>query len=799
MLNSVNGVLKTPLVESIGTVMLDGQPVTGAWTYNGSIPGPTLHVNPGDLLDLTVVNNLPEPTNLHTHGLHVSPIGNSDNVFISIEPGASFEYNVQLPADHEQGLFWYHPHNHGFVDDQIFRGVSGLLVVGDAAGGAPELNGMTRHLLGIRNIQTTAPISSGTAAVVPLGTTENTSSPNMNLLVNGQLDPVITMTSGESQVWNVANIGNDLFMNLQLVNGANVPQTIYLVAEDGQAFTRPVAVTSIFLDPGKRYSFIVQGGAPGTYQLNSLGFNSTTTPRQLGPHSWPAASNILTLNVVGPLTPPAPVPTQLTPPNNSFEELRNASIAASRTVVFSQDVGPGVTNPGFLVNGQVFPNPPLFQPRLNTVEEWTIVNVATEDHPFHIHTNDFEVISMNGVPVNSQSYQDILDLPGTSNPSNPTVAVIRMKFLDYLGRYVYHCHVADHEDMGMMGIVEIIPENPIYATGADAGGVPEVKVFDTQSGQVKFDFMAYDPAFTGGVRVAVGDVNGDGVPDIITSPGPGGGPLVKVFSGKDASLILAFNAYDPGFQAGVFVAAGPVNTDHFSAIITAPDAGGGSLVKVFRGTDANLLLAFDAYDPGFQGGVRVAAGIVVIDGFASIITAPGAGGGPLIRTFSGLDGMLMAAYNAYDAAFLGGVFVASGNLNDDAYDEIITAPGAGGGPLVEVFGTFTQAYSPTAMMSMMMSHEAMTFPTMLFAAFNAYDESTNPLVGTQGTTPTPYASGLRVGVANFSNDGRADILVGTGPGEKPLVKLFDFQTLALIDDFFAYDPLFQGGLFAGGV
>src|SRR5439155_9597358 len=145
------------------------------------------------------------------------------------------------------------------------------------------------------------------------------------------------------------------------------------------------------------------------------------------------------------------------------------------------------------------------------------------------------------------------------------------------------------------------------ATGTDGAGSPEVKVFDARTGSVKFDFLAYDPAFRGGVRVAVGDVNGDGVPDIITGPGQLGGSLVKVFDGTNLTLLRAFNAYvdvqGTDFNSGVYVGAADVNGDGHADIITGPGAGGGPLVRVFDGQSNALLLAFNAYDPLFRAGL----------------------------------------------------------------------------------------------------------------------------------------------------------------------------------------------------
>src|SRR5262245_31113859 len=132
VLHSVNGVLTATLTESQGPAVVGDTLVQNVWTYNNSYVGPTLGVNPGDLLDLTIVNNLPagQTTNLHTHGLHVSPLGNSDDVLLEIQPGESNHYRIQIPPNHSQGLYWYHPHMHGTVDPQIAMGLSGLLVIG---------------------------------------------------------------------------------------------------------------------------------------------------------------------------------------------------------------------------------------------------------------------------------------------------------------------------------------------------------------------------------------------------------------------------------------------------------------------------------------------------------------------------------------------------------------------------------------------------------------------------------------------------------------------------------------------
>src|SRR5262249_18273387 len=148
----------------------------------------------------------------------------------------------------------------------------------------------------------------------------------------------------------------------------------------------------------------------------------------------------------------------------------------------------------------------------------------------------------------------------------------------------------------------------------------------------------------GGVRVATGDINGDGVADIITAPGPGGGPDIRVFDGVTGQLIREFMAYSPYFLGGVYVAAGDVNADGRADIITAPDSGGGPEVKVFSGRDNSTLYDFYAYSPFFGGGVRVAAGDINGDGRADIITGAGPGGGPHVKAFSGANGAVIRSF-----------------------------------------------------------------------------------------------------------------------------------------------------------
>jgi uncharacterized repeat protein (TIGR01451 family) len=317
---------------------------------------------------------------------------------------------------------------------------------------------------------------------------------------------------------------------------------------------------------------------------------------------------------------------------------------------------------------------------------------------------------------------------------------------------------------------------PILVYGTDAGVPAEVRVYNPTTLALLYDFFPYGTAFKGGVHVAAGDVNGDGVQDIITGPGSGGGPLVNVYSGFNLSVLYSFNAYNAAFPDGVFVAAGDVNGDGEADIITAPDTGGGPLIHVYDGATGNLVIAFNAYNPGFNSGVRVAAGDINGDGKAEIITAPGVGGGPLVEAFNGTTGAVLLAFNAYNPAFRGGVFVAVSDINGDGKDEIITGPGVNGGSLVNEFnGTTGQ----------------------MLLSFNTY----NPL----------FIGGVRVGsIKDLNGDGNTEILTGGGPGGALLqdtntglaatipAQVYDGAMLTVLDQIYPFGTFYFGGMFVAG-
>ena len=240
-------------------------------------------------------------------------------------------------------------------------------------------------------------------------------------------------------------------------------------------------------------------------------------------------------------------------------------------------------------------------------------------------------------------------------------------------------------------------------TGTGVGGPPIVQVFDATNGALISTLQSADDSFTGGVNVGQGDLTGDRIPDAIVGTGVGGGANVRVFDGATGDLIRSFFAYDPAFRGGVNVAAGDVNGDGVPDIITGVGVGGGANVRVFDGVTGDLIRSFFAYDPAFRGGVLVAAGDVDGDGFADIIAGSGVLGGPNVRVFSGRTGSLLRSFFAYDASFRSGVQVGAGDLNGDGFADILTGSGPGAGSNARVFdgrtGQLTQsfyAFGPTS-------------------------------------------------------------------------------------------------------
>ncbi len=250
-IRSANGILEATLTAASGPVRLGDRTVSGL-LYNGAYVPPTLRTRVGDTLRITFRNNLADrPSNLHFHGMSVSPQGNSDNVFIHVHPGETFQYEVRIPAFGRQGpgLFWYHPHAHGFVNEQILGGLSGALVVDGIEELFPLLRGLPERFFLIKHVK----LADDTEIVS----------------INGQINPAVAMRPGEMQFWRIAHIGASEFYQFR-VEG----MPLYVVATDGHALSQPRRMTEFFIGPGERIDAIAIGPPPGEYPMQTISFQN---------------------------------------------------------------------------------------------------------------------------------------------------------------------------------------------------------------------------------------------------------------------------------------------------------------------------------------------------------------------------------------------------------------------------------------------------------------------------------------------------------------------------------------------
>ncbi len=225
-----------------------------------------------------------------------------------------------------------------------------------------------------------------------------------------------------------------------------------------------------------------------------------------------------------------------------------------------------------------------------------------------------------------------------------------------------------------------------FVTGAGKGGGPHVRIIDeVGDNRALGEFYAYVAGFLGGVDVAAGDIDGDGIDEIITGAGPGGGPHVKIFRVNGTQFNAGFFAYDSKFTGGVQVASADLDGDGHAEIITGPGPGGGPHIKVFNADGTQFNAGFFAYDSKFTGGVDVSAGPARRGQEGFIVTGPGPGGGPNVKVFD-VDGKLQEDFFAYDSTFMGGLRVSVGNFRtrDSGY-EIAVAPASNHEPEFKLF------------------------------------------------------------------------------------------------------------------
>jgi suppressor of ftsI len=463
IVQSVNGVAHISLAAGIN-------PATNApgFEYNGGWVAPTLEVNPGDTIQIDYTNNLPvstippNMTNLHFHGLTVSPNQPADEVIDTmVMPGQSYHYAVPIPSDEPSGLYWYHPHPHGESNWQVESGMIGAIIVDGIEQHDAPVGFMRQRVLLLADPQDSPNIATlgrtrrasvmDTAVYDPCRAEEG-----RHVTVNGLITPTIGINAGEQQFFRVVNASADRYFDV------NVPgQQLGLVAQDGYPIdTLPgnphvLNVSHIVVPPAGRAEFIVTGQAGGA-TLQSACFDSgpdgdpdpAVTLAQLQPDG--ASASAIARAEMRPLKRPIELSASIgeAPPAPS----------AQRQIVLTENV---VTNQ-FFINGQAYsPNAaPQVVAHSGTVEQWTVSNETAEVHAFHLHQVHFLVQAINGVPQSRQNWVDTVNVPyeyaanGTQEPGTVTL-LVDLRDPVVKGTFVYHCHILEHEDGGMMAKIVV--------------------------------------------------------------------------------------------------------------------------------------------------------------------------------------------------------------------------------------------------------------------------------------------------------------------------------------------------------
>jgi FtsP/CotA-like multicopper oxidase with cupredoxin domain len=425
--------------------------------FDGQPNAPTLRLSPGDQLKITYINDLPVTpkescaitpcmamTNLHFHGLTVSPDAPQDDVLkMMAMPGQSLRYTVQIPKDHPPGLYWYHTHPHGESYRQVLDGMSGALVIEGIESYVPTLAGLPERILVVRgrsiehdphsgDLKRRVELSSDICGAEPEATEEI-------FTVNGAVRPQIAIAPDERQFWRLVNASADRYLDLQLEG-----QTFEIVAMDGMPIAqhdpehRTRIADHVLLPPAGRLEAIVTGPT------------ARTPPRLIsrcvdtGPDGDPNPAMVLA-DIVPQSTANSPVKARKSALKTEFKTLDLA--AEEKTpprfvVTFTED------KKGFYINGEKFaPDAaPMVRATVGGYQHWKIINDSRELHPMHIHQVHFLAYAENGKPMGNPLWLDTVNVP-----YGGSVDVI-MDFTDPVirGMSVFHCHLLNHEDKGMM-------------------------------------------------------------------------------------------------------------------------------------------------------------------------------------------------------------------------------------------------------------------------------------------------------------------------------------------------------------
>jgi FtsP/CotA-like multicopper oxidase with cupredoxin domain len=400
-----------------------------AFTYNGGVPGPLIRVRAGDRLIVHFSNHLPQPTTVHWHGLRV-PIqmdGVPGHSQPEVQPGGTFTYDFIVP---DAGLFWYHPHVMSAA--QVGFGLYGALLVedpNDRVGVTDELVLVLSDIATERDNTLESPESGGSLGMV-FGREGN------HVLVNGRERPRINVRSGAPMRWRIVNAAKSRFFKLDMDG-----QVMTRIGGDGGLIEHPVESDTLVLATGERADIIVAPGVPAGREivLRSFPFN-----RGYGSVEFRAVEELLVVSV-------SDLPPYSGPPlpaiGRRIEPLSRAGATEVKVQLTLEQLPSGAFQYG--INGVPFADKAPIRARIGETQLWTIENKTKWSHPFHLHGFFFQVLDEAGEPIRPMEWKDTVNVP-----LEQSVRLL-VRFDERPGHWMYHCHILDHADGGLMGMVEL--------------------------------------------------------------------------------------------------------------------------------------------------------------------------------------------------------------------------------------------------------------------------------------------------------------------------------------------------------
>ena len=426
---SAGRTVELTLTASVARLSLVPGTTTEVYAYDGTVPGPTLEFREGDSVVVHFRNDLPEETTVHWHGLNL-PFDADGSPFHPVAPGEEYEYRFTVRPG-SAGTYWYHPHPHHRTGPQVARGLYGAVIVRAADDPLPA--GLTERVLILSDNRFHPDGSLDLPELhTPQGRIDFENGREGDVVfVNGAVMPSFQIRPGEVQRWRVINASAGRYYRLAIPG-----QKLLHVGSDGGLFERPVEVEEILLASAERVELLVRGtGEPGgTAVLQSLPYDRYIPQTQ--PADWDTPIDLLTLEYTGDAVPGVTVPDVLRP----VPRLDEADATATRVMVLSQ----GFINGRLMDMDRVDVAAPL-----GATEIWQVENLVGMDHPFHLHGFQFQVLDRDGVPEPFASWKDTVNVP-----KHQTVRFI-VRYENYPGKWMFHCHILDHEDHGMMGVLEV--------------------------------------------------------------------------------------------------------------------------------------------------------------------------------------------------------------------------------------------------------------------------------------------------------------------------------------------------------